>query len=55
LNEIEYQQFLERNPTIKKQMNPEKWQRGLITIMDIAPGASLGSPMPVMRLEWLGD
>ena len=55
LNELEYQQFLERNPTIKKQMNPEKWQRGLITIMDIAPGASLGSPLPVMGLEWLGD
>jgi len=55
LNELEYQQFLERNPTIKKQMNSEKSQRGLITILDIAPGASLGSPLPVMGLEWLGD
>ena len=55
LNELEYEEFLKRNPKIKKQMQSEKSQRGLITILDIAPDASLGSLMPGIGLEWLGD
>ena len=55
LNEREYEEFLKRNPRIKKQLQSEKSQRGLISILDIAPDASLGSPIPGIGLEWLGD
>jgi hypothetical protein len=55
LNDLEYQQFRERTPRIKNHHNPERSQRGLITVLDIAPDTAQGAARPGMGLEWLEE